>query len=85
MFIHFHSLYLGIGVYALLLWLGVPVFVGLLGVVACLGADYQSLKVRIKKSQHAKTYAAASLLQASVLFLLYALLYAVIHGKTFLM
>ncbi|EAQ80299.1 hypothetical protein [Blastopirellula marina] len=85
MFIHYHSLYAGIIAYAILLLLGVPVFVGVLGIAVSLGTEYEQLKVRLKKNDRAYTFAVASFLQASALFLAYAILYAIIYGRASMM
>ena len=82
MFIHYHSLYVGIIVYAILLFLGVPIAAGTFGIAVCLKADYQKFKSRLKKHDGFNAYAVASLIQASVLFLAYVILYLVIYRST---
>ncbi len=66
MHIHYHSLFAGVITFMLLFVLGVSVWWGLVGVVVCLMADstrYGSQPLR---------YGAASILQAVVLFLIFA-------------
>jgi hypothetical protein len=81
-FIHYHSLYVGIIAYAILLFLGAPIASGMFGIAVCLGADYQKFKSRLKKHDGSIAYAVASLIQALVLFLAYVILYFVIYRST---
>ena len=83
MFIHYHSLYVGIIVFAILFPLGSPFMTGLVGIAACLGTDYQQLKLRLKKNDQPGAYAVASLLQALALFLGYIILHAAFFGRFF--
>ena len=82
MFVHYHSLYVGIIVYAILLFLGAPIATGAFGIVTCLGADYQRFKTRLVKNDGPKPYAVASLIQALILLLAYVFLNLAIYGRT---
>ena len=66
MHIHYHSLYAGVITFVLLFALGVSVWWGLIGVVVCLMTD------STRYGRQPLRYGAASILQALVLFLVFA-------------
>ncbi len=78
MFIHFHSLFAGLIVLAVLLLLRLPVAFGMLIVPICLLVDSGQFLSRLKRDRQAWSYALISLIQSIGIYGMFALIWTLI-------